>query len=321
MTTVEQQLVAVNVQLLASQEHVGTLSAAIDAVRKEASDAVLELRNAAVAEQQRTAQLSEALARQTTQGRAFDFELHLVNTKDFAGGKFGGGKTESFKVWAEKVRIFCNAQRSGFRKALESVELNEDVPVSQSTLAGMIWEHADTANQKLSDFLHAFTTDDALGIVEGHPEQGFEAWRLLKKRYNPAGGRFELDRMTGLLARKRCKDLTDLPAVIDRLERDLRNYEISTSMNFPPEWKIPLLLQLMPESHAREMTMKYTMGERDFSKMVSNITGFATEARVLENRGRKEIDVDNIQPEQPEQPEHSPQDWTEYCQTLQDRLS
>ena len=79
-------MAAVNVQLLASQEQVSTLSAAVDSVRMEASDAVLDLRNAVAAEQQRTAQLSEALTRQATTGRAFDRELNVVNTEDFAGG-------------------------------------------------------------------------------------------------------------------------------------------------------------------------------------------------------------------------------------------
>ena len=79
--TVEQQLEAVNVQLRASQEQVNVLSAAIDSVRKEASDAVLDLRNAVATEQQRTAQLTEALTRQTAgAGRTWDRELNLVNT-------------------------------------------------------------------------------------------------------------------------------------------------------------------------------------------------------------------------------------------------
>ena len=98
-----------------------------------------------------------------------------------------------------------------------------------------------------------YCAEDALRIVEGCPDQGFEAWRLLSKRHTPTGGRYELDRMNSMLARKQCKDLSDLPAAIDVLERDLRTYEATMGTAFPPEWKIPLLFQLMPESHKREL--------------------------------------------------------------------
>ena len=103
------------------------------------------------------------------------------------------------------------------------------------------------------------------------------------------------------------------------MERDLRNYETNTSLVFPAEWKIPLLLQLMPASHQKELQMKYTMGERDFSKMVSNITGFATEARILENRGRKDMDADLLARETPE--DYTEEDWTAHWNDLQAQLS
>ena len=264
-----EQLAAINAQLQSSQTQVATLSTAIDGVRKEASDAVLELRNGLALEQARSAELADQLARFSAgggaAGRTYEREMNLVNTKEFAGGKFLGAKNESFKIWSRKVRIFCNSQKGGFRKALESVENNEEVEVSARIISEMAWEHAQTADQKLADFLATYCADDALGIVESVPERGFEAWRKLKVRYNPAGGRFELDRMTLLLSRKQCPSLNELPAAIDKLERDLRNYETNTNLVFPPEWKIPLLLQLMPVSHQKELQMKYTMGERDFA--------------------------------------------------------
>ena len=52
----------------------------------------------------------------------------------------------------------------------------------------MAWEHAQTADAKLADFLATYTSDDALAVVEGVPGRGFEAWRKLKLRYNPSGG-------------------------------------------------------------------------------------------------------------------------------------
>ena len=58
-------------------------------------------------------------------------------------------------------------------------------------------------------------------IVDKHPDQGFEAWRQLKLRYSPDGGRLELYRIESLFAKKPCKSLSEVPAAIDLLERDL----------------------------------------------------------------------------------------------------
>ena len=311
---IDQQLQAIQMQLAASQEQTTMLSTAIDGVRKEASEAISELRNGLAMEQNRSRELAEKLQAWNgpAQGNILPRgrEMRLVNTKEFSGGKFAGAKNESFKVWSKRVRIFCNSQEAGFKKALENVEQNESVEVNTRILEDMQWEHAHTANAKLSDFLSTYCADDALQVVEAVPDRGFEAWRKLKLRYNPSGGRFELDRMTLLLSRKQCPSLSELPAAIDKLERDLRNYEANTSLVFPPEWKIPFLLQLMPASHQKELQMKYTMGERDFAEMVSNVTGFATEARVLENRGRKDMDVDLLSRGDPDPAQdYTDQDW------------
>ena len=323
MVTVE-QFQAIQMQLVSSEQQVANLSTAIDGVRKSASDAVLELRTGLAMEQARSAELADKIQQWSdgahgAHGAPRNREMRLVNSKEFAGGKFAGAKNESFKVWSKRVRIFCNSQEPGFKKALESVELNEEQEVNARIIDEMLWDPGHTANQKLSDFLSTYCVDDALAIVEAVPDRGFEAWRKLKCRYNPSGGRFELDRMTLLLSRKQCANLSDLPAAIDKLERDLRNYETNTSLVFPAEWKIPLLLQLMPASHQKELQMKYTMGERDFSKMVSNITGFATEARILENRGRKDMDVDLLARETPE--DYTEEDWTAHWNDLQTQLS
>ena len=102
---------------------------------------------------------------------------------------------------------------------------------------------------------------------------GFEAWRQLAKRYNPIDGTFELDRMSHLLARKQCKDLSEIPAAVDRLIRDIEGYEQRSTQKSPQEWKLPPLQQLLPEKYKKELEMRYSMGEKDFDKVVSNIVG------------------------------------------------
>ena len=293
------QHAAVQLQLTSAETQIRTLSEALDTVRREASEAFRDLRD-------NQSRLSQGTSGHTTK------DWKLVSVKEFMGGKFAGAKTESWKQWAKKVKIYCNSQKDGFRRALESIELNPDAAVDQRVLSDLNWEHTNTANSKLADFLHMYCAEDALRIVEGCPDQGFEAWRLLVKRHAPSGGRYELDRMNSMLARKQCKDLSDLPAAIDVLERDLRTYEATMGAAFPPEWKIPLLLQLMPESHKRELQMKYTMGERDFRRMCDNVSQFATEHRLYEHRGRKDMEVDHVFDTPKSSNKYSDAEWEEY---------
>ena len=86
-----------------------------------------------------------------------------------------GANNESCKLWSKRVRIFCNSQEAGFKKVLEEIELNDTIEVNMRVIQAMQWEHAESANVKLSDFLCAYCVDEALGVVGACPDQGFEA--------------------------------------------------------------------------------------------------------------------------------------------------
>ena len=180
---VEQVLQAIQMQLTSSQEQVATLSAAIDNVRAEASNAVRELRENLAAEMARTAVLQQAVGR----GGASSRDWTLVSSKEFGGGKFGGGKGESFKIWSKKAKIFLNIKKEGFKKILEAIEVNEENVVDDRAVAnmGLAWgitaEQCKSASAKLADFLQTYCGDDALRVVEACGENGSEAWRQLKK--------------------------------------------------------------------------------------------------------------------------------------------
>ena len=105
----------------------------------------------------------------------------------------------------------------------------------------MNWAHAETANAKLFDMLVMHLADDPLVLVENHPNQGFEAWRALSRRYDPVGEQFTFDRMTSLLARDRCKDISELPAAIEKWMRDLGLYERKTGKTLEKEWRVPII--------------------------------------------------------------------------------
>ena len=151
---VEQQIIALNAQLVEANSQIGLMAVALDNLRNESGGAIQELRR--------------LLAQATPAGgwaQKNAKEVAFINVKVFEGGKFGGGSKESLKMWAKKIKIFLNAQHKGMRKALELAEeaVNK---VDIADLGFTDREFATDANEKLHDFLCTYTTEEALKVVE-----------------------------------------------------------------------------------------------------------------------------------------------------------
>ena len=302
----DQQMQAIAMQLQSSQEQVATLSMAIDNVRAEAGRAVTELRQQLAALQNLTA----------GEGRNRDWTL--LNVKEFSGGKFTGSKGESFKVWSKKAKISLNIKKEGFKKILETVEDDEETRVDDRKLANLklTWEFSVIATAKLADFLQTYCGDDALGIVEACDGNGFEAWRQLKVRYLPSGGSYEIDRMNLILQRKRCKNLDELPTAIDKLLKDIRSYSLTMGEPFPVKWKMPLLCQILPEENRKVLEQQYMLDKKlDFEVVTGLLSTHANEHRLREGRGRRDMEVDAVEPEAGAK-EYTEEEWTSYVDTL-----
>ena len=84
MAATQQQFVMVQAQLASAEEQITTISTALDNMRSEASAAIKELRVLLAAEQQKTDLLQKAYG---NNGRK-EKDWALVNSKEFAGGKF-----------------------------------------------------------------------------------------------------------------------------------------------------------------------------------------------------------------------------------------
>ena len=308
-----EQMEAVNAALRSSEQQVATLSRAIDSVRAEASSAVAELRQLLAVEQQRIRDVGP----QDRGERA----RSLVNTKTFEGGTFTGAKGDNFRAWTKKVRIYANAQLKGFKKALEHVEKQEQ-PVEVADLLTLGWNEAVDADSKLYDFLSTYTSGDAQRIVDEVPDRGFEAWRKLKVRYHPEGGAFELERTNRMLNAKQCKNISELPAAIDVLEKGFRQYEVTFGVPFPDPLKIPMLLKVLPESHKKDLELKFTLGERSYQKMASSIMGFANTERLRDQQlyGPKDMDVDLLQQGNEQGKEYTEEEYTTYRAELEQEL-
>ena len=95
---------------------------------------------------------------------------------------FGGQAQDSFRLWAKKVRAFCNGKRPGFENILQCVEPREG-PVTWDRLQQVDWQYKNVVNDVLYDFRLLHTFDVPSPICALWDLQHFEAaWSDLDER-------------------------------------------------------------------------------------------------------------------------------------------
>ena len=80
------------------------------------------------------------------------------------------------------MKAYCNVKVNGYREAVEASEQCKTT-VDIHTIQTWSWADAAVADSKPHDMLLLVAGADALGIVEGVPDQDFEAWRLFNERF------------------------------------------------------------------------------------------------------------------------------------------
>ena len=301
MSTVEQAVQVLHLQLGEANAQIGLMSTALDALRNESVAAVQDLRR--------------QLASAATAGAKVR-EVNFINTKIFEGGKYTGGAKESFKTWMKKVKIYLNSQHRGMRQALEVSE-KSSTKVVVDDLKSLDRQFAMEAGEKLYDFLMTFTAEEALRVVEPYISDGFEAWRQLKHRYTLVGGTTEVDRTIKLFNKKACRNLSELLAAMDILDKEFMADEKLNGHKLPDHTKIAFLVRLFPEKYEKDMKHRWIHGQKSFEKVRVDIMAMAvTERLETMTRGAEDMEVDALADEKNLEAEESwtAKEWLEWTQ-------
>ncbi len=317
---VQAEIAALQQRTHLSEQHGLRLAESLDKLRAESEDALRNAHNKIALLETGRRDQEEALRNahskiamietgRRDQDPRGERGMQLVDVKTMQPVIFSGKLQESYKHWAKKVKAFCNARKPGFRQALEWAEL-ESTAIDSDSLTALQWDAAEQANSKLYDLLIMLLIDDPLILVENHPNQGFEAWRALSRRYDPVGEQFTFDRMTSLLTRERCKDVGELPAAIERWTRDLTLYERKTGQTLPKEWRVPILFQMVPKANYTEVKSRWQLNaDKDITKFAQELVVFANDLKHEQTRGRgpTPMDVDMLHNH-----EYTDEEWTDY---------
>ncbi len=240
----------------------------------------------------------------------------LINNRDMKCTIFTG--KEPYKPWAKRVKAYCNGLVGGFRQALEWAE-KQTQAIDQTELNATDWQWISDANQELYDLLVMVTAEEALTIVELSANRGFEAWRTLFRRMDPVGEDYEFEAAESLMTRERCKDVVDLPAAIEKWQRDLNAYQERTGEKMPERWSVPVLFRMIPLKNYQEVKLRWRQDtEKNITKFMVSLMQWANDLKFEQKRQRgiKPMDVDTVAHETDENG-YTLEDWNEYNKELE----
>ena len=282
------------------------LAASLEEVKSKSEQALVELNG----------KLEDA-KRDNGGGRAN--KQKLINSRDMKCTVFTG--KEPYKPWAKKTKAYCNGLVSGFRQALEWAEKQTTV-IDRVELNATNWQWITEADQELYDLLVMLTGEEALTIVELSNNHGFEAWRTLFRRMDPVGEDYEFEAAESLMSRDRCKDITELPAAIEKWQRDMNAYQERTGEKMPERWSVPVLFRMIPLKNYQEVKLRWRQDpDKNITKFMTSLMQWANDLKFDQkrHRGIKPMDVDTIDQERDEDG-YALKDWSEYARELEESI-
>ena len=87
--------------------------------------------------------------------------------------------------------------------------------------------------------------------------------------------------MNSLMHRAQDKDIGDLPAAIDKFEREVARFKERTGLEFPEMLKMPILLQMVPPVVRREVEIQFRISgvDKTYGTLSRQLVEQANESR------------------------------------------
>ena len=300
---VMQELVAMRTELARQREENTRLKveqgAALEAVRTESAARVAEMQaQAQQAVQQATAQMGtmpqlltemvrsnkelvEAMAKKESPGE----KLHLVDNKGLGKPTTFSGEHEQFLPWRHRMASYVCSIHQDLQEVLEWLEEREK-PFSSEELDAAFGERAPDADRvprlqeksrELANALQMVTSKEPFTIVCNCQNNGFEAWRRLTRRYDPATASRKRTMLRAIFSPQKQK-LENLPAAIEEWADAVRTYEkrkdsMGRRTTIADEIKMAALEAMLPqelEAHIQLNQSRFT----SYDDVLDEVTRF-----------------------------------------------
>ena len=161
----------------------------------------------------------------TSSGGAGRRGVELTRLKDIDIGVFEG-KEEALRRWREEVEEYVDVAHPTLRQALDAAELFEE----KVTEASLREKGFDDGEWKVRSELYLLLKRKTTALTEPNRivkcaprNNGFEAWRLLTRRFEPEGGMRLMHEIGELmmLMNKRCRSAQETAVVVTEMDRKM----------------------------------------------------------------------------------------------------
>ena len=250
----------IQAQILQLTEQMRGLALENERLRMEA---VAAQRAAATASNQALAELVGALHEQNRLTAASG-RRSVIDSKGIGKPPQYSGKEADFLVWTRKVESFFGAVHEDISFVFEYVldqttlVLNGDLDLvfDGSAADRPKVEGLDQKSAQLCLILSQLTDGEAFDIVVNSGKNaGFEAWRRLHRRYDPATGGRRRNMLREIIGPGRCKQDRDLQPAIERWEDLVVRYERKAGKSLDDDLKMAALEAMAPTELERHLLL------------------------------------------------------------------
>eukprot|EP00971_Amphidinium_carterae_P203279 4034035-Amphidinium_carterae.1 len=179
----------------------------------------------------------------------------LVDTRTLGKPKVFSGKREEWQAWQFGFTAYLGGADPGVLAALQWAERNADAIPNVAPTGSEHEQHARYTRQLfLALSLQVADNSEAMVKLMNIADQnGLEAWRVLKRHYEPMTlGNMRL-RMDKLLRPKAPERMDQILAAIEGWEKEVREYEMRYSKSVDADVKIATLVYMAPEAVKRHV--------------------------------------------------------------------
>ena len=212
--------------------------------------------------------------------------------------EFKGERSEKWRPWARKLKAYCNAKQSGFKRALEWAEAQT---TEITDLSGCPWDRARDLDETLFDFLQQCLRGHA-GLIVDRKElegRGFEVWRRAHQTYAPVGAQYETDMLQALFSQGPVKDMQKLAEATTKFEHDWRKHEQESGDSISEKFKSAIILRMFPSHpYADALRREHQQGTTSYQQLIDHILAHSQYLRAENAFRRGDTDamaVDSIE--------------------------
>lgn len=180
----------------------------------------------------------------------------LQNLRTFSGA------TEEFHDWQRKAKNYLRCFSNKTVQLMEWAE-NKDFGITHQYIEeGEGGQEQIKLDIQLNAYLISHTDGQAGQLVSSASGVGFEAWRLLMKRYDPRTSESKRALMKRVINIQPAKNMQDLERTIQEWEESLRRYEKATGKELDADIKVNTIIAMCPPKLQEHLNL--TTDDEDF---------------------------------------------------------